>query len=137
MSEQSWLFAIGTLVAVGAYFSKNLIFEPLLNFRKTTGRIHNRLRFHANIITNGEFPKQVVEPIQAELRQLSCDFEEAYWAVAFARELSLVRLIISFNNMDIVASNLIFLSNTTGKNDQIGNNLKKTKEIDKIFGFKL
>ena len=85
MSENGWIFIFGIFAAMIAYFSKNFIFEPLLEFRKVKGRIHNRLKYHSNIITNGEFPVIITKPIREELRQLSCDIEEKYYSIAFVK----------------------------------------------------
>lgn len=122
MTEQAWIFAAGLLAAIGAYFAKNFILDPLLRFREVKGRIQNRLRYHSNIITNGEFPSDIVMPITAELRQLSCDLEEKYYAISFATKLFWLYRIPSRKMLGVVASKLIFLSNSTGRNDRIEKN---------------
>lgn len=122
MSEQALLFTIGIFTATVAYFAKNFIFDPLLEFKKVKGKIQNRLRYHSNIITNGEFPLEVVEPIRTELRQLSCDLEEKYYAIAFGRQLPTFLRIPTSSMLDQIATNLIFLSNSTGSSRHIDKN---------------
>jgi len=129
VSEQGLIFSVGILVAVIAYFAKNFIFEPLLEFRKVKGKIQNRLKYHANIITNGEFPAEIIKPIREELRQLSCDLEEVYYSIALVKTLHFCLGIPNVDELNKIASNLIFLSNSTGS---IRNIDKNCETIDSI-----
>lgn len=129
MTESSWIFLIGIFVAVISYFSKNFVFEPLLEFRRVRGKIQNRLKYHANIITNGEFPIDVIKPIREELRQLSCDLEERYYAVALAKWLPTFLRIPSDKDLSETASSLIFLSNSTGSAKHIDANYNTIESI--------
>jgi|GEM_PF-3828876 len=130
MSEQGWIFSTGIVVAVTSYFAKNFIFEPLLEFRKVKGKIQNRLRYHSSIITNGKFPAEVIKPIREELRQLSCDLEEKYYAIAFGRLMPTFLGIPSQKSLSEIANMLIFLSNSTGSERHIE---KNDETIDSII----
>lgn len=130
MSEQGILFLVGLISALIAYFSKNFIFDQLLQYRKIVGRVRNRLRYHAGIITNDEFPNDVVKPIREELRQLSCDLDESYYAIPFIYVLHRLYLTPSPKDFDIAASQLIFLSNNTGRKNSVD---KNNEAINKIL----
>lgn len=122
MSEQGILFLCGLGAALVAYFSKNFIFDELLAYRKIVGRVRNRLRYHAGIITNDEFPADVVIPIREELRQLSCDLDECYYAIPFVTWLYVIYRVPSPRNFDLAASQLVFLSNNTGRKNSVDKN---------------
>lgn len=124
MNTQNWISIAAILSAVIAYFAKNFIFDQLLTYRKTVGRVRNRLRYHAGIITNDEFPPEIVKPIREELRQLSCDLDECYYAIPFVEKLYMLYLIPSPREFDLAASQLIYLSNSTG----IKNSVEKNDE---------
>ncbi|HRN90111.1 MAG TPA: hypothetical protein PK265_01520 [Candidatus Saccharibacteria bacterium] len=129
MSEQGILFICGLVVALVAYFSKNFIFDQLLVYRKTVGRVKNRLRYHAGIITNDVFPPEITDPIRIELRQLSCDLDECYYAIPFVRKLHKVYFVPSPNDFDKAASQLIFLSNNTGRKNSVDKNDEAMNKI--------
>ena len=137
MSEQGYIFIAGIVVAVAAYFSKNFIFDQLLTYRKTVGRIRNRLRYHAGIITNDEFPVEIAKPIAAELRQLSCDLDESYYAIPFASKLNLFYMLPSANDLNEASGRLIYLSNSTGKKNSVDSNYKAMKKIEELLGIRV
>lgn len=133
MSEQSYIFIAGIVIAVVAYFSKNFVFDQLLAYRKTVGRIRNRLRYHAGIITNDEFPVEITKPITAELRQLSCDLDENYYAVPFVSKLYWLYRLPKQDNLDDAARRLIYLSNSTGNKNSVEGNHKAMEEIERLL----
>ena len=135
MTAQNWISIAAILSAIFAYFLKNFVFEPLLELRKVRGRIQNRLKYHSNIITNGEFPADVIKPIRDELRQLSCDLEEAYFAIVLRRWFPAFLNVPKGEDVSEVARQLIFLSNSTGnsrhimQNDEAMNKIKEKLRI--------
>lgn len=132
MSEQGWIFIAGILVAVISYFSNNFIFDPLLEFNKIKGRIFNKLKYHSNIITNGKFPDEIIKPISKELRELSCDLEERYFAISFKFILLSLLIIPSRNEINEISQDLIFLSNSVGTS-MIDENYKRQENIKRIL----
>ena len=133
MNAQNWISIAAILSAVIAYFAKNFIFEPLLEFKRVKGKVQNRLRYHSNIITNGEFPADIVRPIKEELRQLSCDIEERYYAIAFVKWLFWVLRVPNVSDLSNVARQMIFLSNATGSARHIDKNIAAIEQIDKTL----
>ena len=136
MSEQGWIFAIGIAAAIVAYLAKNFVLEPLMDFRKLRGKIQNRLMYHANIITNDEFPQDFVKPIREELRQLSCDLGEVYFAIPFRSWLWWLFIIPQPKNLDEATRQLIFLSNSTGSKDSVRDNHKSMESVQTILKLK-
>lgn len=122
MSEAWGIFIVSALIAVSSYMSKNFMFEPLLEYRKTKGKIQNRLKYNANIITNGEFPKEIIKPIRSEIRDLSCELEEKYSAISFGKHFPTFLNIPSKQDVSEAAKQLIFLSNSTGTKNVLENN---------------
>lgn len=137
MSEQGISFLIGIIVATISYFSKNFIFSQMLLYRQTVGKIRNRLRYHAGIITNDEFQDAIAKPIREEIRQLSCDLDEYYYSTPFVSKLFWLYRMPSPANLDTVASKLIFLSNTTGKKNTVDKNLQAVEEIKRILNLEV
>lgn len=129
MNAQNWISIAAIISAVIAYFAKNFIFEPLLQFKRVKGKIQNRLKYHSNVITNGEFPIDVIRPIQQELRQLSCDLEERYYSIAFVNKLVWILKVPTPKDLSESAKKLIFLSNSTGSNRHIDQNINSIEEI--------
>lgn len=128
ISEQGWIFVFGIFTAVLSYFAKNLILEPLLDFRKVKGRIQNKLKYHANKVYNKiDFKEEKI--VLSEIRKLSCDIEEAYCAISFRRILVSLKLLISPDDINEVSSWLIFLSNSL---NDIESNEEKRKACDII-----
>ena len=129
MTAQNWISIAAIISAVVAYFAKNFILEPHLEFRRVKGKIQNRLKYHSNIITNGEFPADVIRPIHQELRRLSCDLEERYYSIAFVDRLFRILRVPKPKDLSDIARRLIFLSNTTGSSRHIDHNIDAINEI--------
>lgn len=134
MSEQGNIFITGIIIAVISYFAKNFILQPLFEFRKVKGKIHNRLKYHSNIITNGEFPLTITKPIREELRQLSCDIEEAYYSIPFARYFPTFFVIPTEHDLNLIANNLIFLSNSVGYDNNVEKNYEMVNSVREKLG---
>lgn len=121
MSEQAWLFIAGTAVAVAAYFSKNFIFDQILEYRKVKGRVRNKLKYYANIISNADVNEDTLNEMWTNLRQLSCDLEEKYFATPFIVRVAPFRWFFglpSRSQIDEAAAHLIGLSNGAGRRVQ-------------------
>jgi hypothetical protein len=114
MSEQSWLFSIGALIAVVSYMLKNFVFDPLLEYRKTKGKVQSRLRYRANMILTPSIKTELAQEISQELRDLSCELEEKYTAIAFVRQLWWLWFLPKRRNIAEASKGLIYLSNTVG-----------------------
>lgn len=140
MTETGWIFATGIIIATISYVLKNFTFEPLLEYREVKGKIQNRLKYYSNKITNSGLPEDVVKDARAELRRLSCDLEEKYWAISFKKVLVIIRLLESREIINKTAKSLIYLSNSSNERDteiknhhtieEIKNNLGLFRELD-------
>ena len=114
MSEQGWIFTLGIIAAIAAYLLKNFILEPLLEYRKVKGRIQNRLKYHANVITNSGLTPEQLNPVWEDFRQLSCDLDEAYAAIPFTQRFWWHLRVPSPKSVNEAAEWLIALSNAAG-----------------------
>lgn len=128
MSEQGWIFSTGILVAVVAYFSKNFIFEPLLEYRKVRGRIQNSLKYNANKIFN-HINQDVANDLAEELRRLSCDLEEKYYAIAFRKQLAIMKMLPSAEEIIETSGAFMFIHNSI---NEIESNKEKHEFYDTI-----
>jgi hypothetical protein len=54
----AWVLAIGIVVSVLAYFMKNFVLQPMLEYRAVKGRIQNRLKYYSNVMTNSGLPDE-------------------------------------------------------------------------------
>ncbi len=99
MNENAWLFLIGILLASISYFSKNFIFQPLLEFKEVKGRVQNRLKYNANKIHNAR--PEVLEEVSKESRQLSCDLEEKYYGILFKQPLAYLKVIPKYEILQL------------------------------------
>ena len=131
MSEQGWIFILGIIAAIAAYLAKNFIFEPLLEYRKVKGRIQNRLKYHANIITSSGFALEQLIPVWEELRQLSCNLDEVYATIPFTQRLWWHLRVPSPESINAASAQLIFLSNGAGAEGAVEHNYKSVEEIKK------
>lgn len=129
MNAQNWISVAAILSAVVAYFAKNFIFEPLLEYRSVEGRIQNKLKFYANKIFNTRFSDEVRRQVSTDIRQLSCDLEEKYYAIAFHELLSRCRVLPSNEKISEAARGLMFISSSIG---DIESNREKHKHFDKV-----
>jgi len=115
MTDSEIIFIAGLITAISAYFAKNFIFQPLLEFRGVKGRVQNRLKYNANKIHIGE--TETMAEVSKEFRELSCDLEEKYYAISFKKIVAKTGLIPEMNILSEAAKNLIFLSNKVGSDD--------------------
>lgn len=109
--QETLVLVVGFCASIGAYLSKTFVLEPLLRFRAVKGRIQNRLKFYSNVITNSGLGAETELETRVSLRQLSCDLEEAYYAVGLRSMVSGLGMMPRSDAVENAAINLIFLSN--------------------------
>ncbi len=117
----------GYIAALLAYFAKNFMFEPLLEFKRVKGNIQNRLKYNSNKYFNG-FPPEISRDSFDELRQLSCDLEEKYFAISLKKTFIIARVIPKETILSEVAREMIFISNSP----DLDNNKEKREAFYKI-----
>lgn len=127
MSENWQIALTGYGVAVVTYLAKNFIFQPLLEFRATKGKIQNRLKYNANKYFNG-LPPEISREAFDELRQLSCDLEEKYQMIAWRQILALLWVVPKKNKLSEAARNMIYISNSP----DVDSNEKKHAAFENI-----
>ena len=129
-----------TVVASMAYFLKSFIFDQILEYKKIKGRIRNRLKYYENVICNSGIRKDLVMEAHIEIRQLSCDLEEKYFAIFSLVRLPIIRLAFclpSKKDIDEAVSRLIYLSNSTDcKISEIDRNHKTVVKIRTLLDIK-
>jgi hypothetical protein len=113
MNAQNWISIVAILSAVIAYFSKNFIFQPFIQYKKVVGRTRNRLKYYANVFGN-DVKQKLQNEARKEVRQLSCDLEEAYYAIGWYKFLVWLHLLPLPSSIETAARDLIGLSNSTG-----------------------
>ena len=135
MSEQGWIFTIGIIVAVASYFLKNFVLDHIIRYRSVVGRVRNRLKYYANVFGN-DVRLDLQREVAHEMRQLSCDLEEAYYAISFRKLLSLVRIIPKEDAIDSAARSLIGLSNSTGDSEDPARLHKEQNKVKQLLKIK-
>lgn len=115
----------GTIVFVLGQTLQRFVLEPIQNYKKTIGKIDNKLKFYSNILTNSGFEDNFLAKITDIIRKLSCEIEANYKQIPFNWLLSKMRAIESKKELAEVAQGLIFLSNAGGRS---GNNIEKCDE---------
>lgn len=132
----TWVVAIGVAVSVAAYFAKNFVLQPMLEYRAVKGRVQNRLKYYANVITNSGLPDEMGREASAAMRNLSCDLEEAYYAIGLHDQLSRLRVLPSRAAISGAATSLIYLSNaanTVGSESRNDEELKSVRQTLRIL----
>lgn len=109
----------GTLVFILGQILQRFVLEPIQKYKSTVGRIDNKLKFYANILTNTIFgqDKNMMVEITDTMRNLSCDIESDYKQIPFSAFFSKIRVVESKKDVTRVAQGLIFLSNAGGRRD--------------------
>lgn len=120
----------GVIVFVSGQIINEFIIKPLLNYKKVIAEIDEELIFYSNIYSNaGQFcieHKEICSPASDRLRRLACSFSSAYKQLSAYNKLSVT-------DKDKVMGDLIFLSNSLWRQDNIDHNLNKSEEIRKIL----
>lgn len=117
------VFVVGQLV--NEYFIK-----PYFRYKSVISEIDEELTFYSNIYGNaGQFcidHKDICLPASDRLRRLACDFSSSFYQLILCKN-------ITASEKDKVMGNLIFLSNSLWRQDNIEHNLNKSEEIRKIL----
>jgi hypothetical protein len=119
----------GTLVFVLGQTIQQFILEPVQKYRKTVGKIDNRLKFYSNIITSNIFEndKTMLNEITDSIRNLSCDLESSYKQIPLTKLLASLGVIESEKDVAKAAQALIFLSNAGGRGENKGIGMCETQ----------
>ena len=112
----------GTLVFVLGQILQRFILEPIQSYKKTVGKIDNKLKFYSNILTNTGFNDDLLAKVTDIIRNLSCEIEADYKQIPLNWLLTKMRIIESKNELAKVTQGLIFLSNAGGRD---GNGIEK------------
>lgn len=126
----------GTLVFVLGQILQRFLLEPIKEYKKTVGKIDNKLKFYSNILLNSIFSedKKMIVEITDFMRNLSCEIESAYKQVPLAYWLSKLKIIEEKKDVAKVAQGLIFLSNAGGRGEsRIDKCDEKINEIRRLL----
>jgi len=107
----------GTLVFVLGQILQRFILEPIQSYKKTVGKIDNKLKFYSNVLTNAGFKHEFLADVTDTIRKLSCEIESDYKQIPFSRLLSKLKVIEKHEDVARVAQGLIFLSNAGGRDN--------------------
>ena len=137
MNNQVYYIVLsGTLVFVFGQILQKFFLEPIKDYKKTIGRIDNKLKFYANILTNTGFNQKMLVEITDIMRTLSCDIESDFKQIPLTGFLSRIDLIEEKKEVAEVAQGLIFLSNAGGRSDdrieKCDDRINKIRKILKI-----
>lgn len=120
----------GVIVFVVGQIVNEFLIKPLLNYKKIIAEIDEELIFYSNIYSNaGQFcieHKEICSPASDRLRRLACSFSSAYKQLVMFKKLSVTE-------KNKVMGDLIFLSNSLWRQNNIDHNLNKSEEIRKIL----
>ncbi len=120
-----WVFIGSVVVARLSYLLTNFTLDPLISYKKVVGRIRNRTLFYANIY--GSKINERHDAAHSELRQLSCDLDEAYYAIGFRRMLIWLRVTPNQERISSATHALIGLSNSTHNKNLNHDEVEKLK----------
>lgn len=107
----------GTLVFVLGQILQRFILEPIQGYKKTVGKIDNKLKFYSNILTNTGFNDDLLAKVTDIIRNLSCEIEADYKQIPLNWLLSKLKVVESKKDLAKVTQGLIFLSNAGGRDD--------------------
>lgn len=68
---------VSTIFAIGAYFSKNYIFDPIRSFRAVCWRADGEFSYYQNVLCN-DVQTAITDEALSAMRQLSVDLKVAY-----------------------------------------------------------
>ncbi|HAT72857.1 MAG TPA: hypothetical protein DCS63_08585 [Elusimicrobia bacterium] len=124
----------GVFVFISGETIQRFILDPLKDFKKTIGKIDNKLKFHSNIITSPKLAGDLAPELYKVLRELSCDLESAYKQIPFKTLFRLICILPKHKNVSEAAKKLIFLSNSVNKNGIPRENDAALEEIRENLG---
>ena len=135
LSEQGWIFTIGIIGAIVSYLLKNFVLDHIIHYRSVVGRVRNKLKYYANVFGN-DVQLDLQREATKEVRRLSCDLEEAYYAIGLRKLISTIRVIPNEIAVDSAARGLIGLSNSTGSNSDHERLYKEQNEVKQLLKIK-
>lgn len=120
----------GVIIFVIGQIVNEYLIKPYFNYKKVVAEIDEELIFYSNIYGNaGQFcidHKDICVPASDRLRRLACAFSSVFKQLVICKKISIAE-------KNKVMGNLIFLSNSLWKQNNIEHNLKKSEEISKIL----
>ena len=119
----------GVFVFVFKELIDEYILSPIKKFNGVVGRIDNRLKYYANVITNSGISASSIVESYKVMRELSCELESIYKQISFRQILSLLRFIPAHKLVSESAGKLIAISNAGG---QAGNEVMNGEMIKDI-----
>ena len=99
----------GTLVFTIGQILQKFFLEPIQEYKKTIGKIDNRLKFYHNILTNNTFNKNTIIEITDAMRNLSCDLEANYKQIPLKKVLVNAKLLEPKGDIAKAVQGLIFI----------------------------
>ena len=127
------LVFVGVVMASTSYFLKTFIFEAVVQYRRVVGKIRNRIKFFANTLTSPKADPSKSSKGSVACRELSCDLEEAYFAIPFRGILAHLHIVQTEEAVDTAARSLISLSNSAFDGEPLKNNDQIQKIADSLW----
>jgi hypothetical protein len=108
------------------------VIQPLKDFKKSIGKIDNKLKYYANVIVSGNnLPDEMKLEAAKSIRDLSCELEASYKIIPFKQFLEYRAIIQTKKEIADSARSLIFLSNNTAREGQWNKNADEIAKIRK------
>ncbi|KKR13751.1 MAG: hypothetical protein UT42_C0039G0006 [Candidatus Falkowbacteria bacterium GW2011_GWA2_39_24] len=129
----------GVLVFVISQIISKFFLEPIQKYKAIIGKIDNKLKFYANIITSPGITSEMAQPQKDKylecskvLRDLSCELEENYKQIPFVRIVKLREEISEVAHCLIGLSNGIFNFEDRRNNDDLIKRVRENLNIPKL-----
>ena len=127
----------GVVVFVLGQLLNELLIKPFFKYRDILGKIDRDLTFYSHIYSNAGVHHRdhpIVNEAHEKLRKLSCDLRIVYKSVSWIEYFKIKGWIMSEEQKEKIAVNLIGLSNSLLDHSYIENNLRREREIRKTMG---
>lgn len=121
----------GVVLLIISEYAKIFVFEPIKEYKGIIGKIDNKLKYYAHIITNSGLKDELIQEARKHLRDLSCDLESIYKQVPCP--FNYIFLLPCPKQISQAASTLILLSNIAGENGEELKNNERTSEVRKLL----
>lgn len=126
----------GVLVFTIGQIIQRFLLEPIQKYKAIIGKIDNKLKFYANIITNPGITLKTTQSRKDKylecsnvLRDLSCELEENYKRIPFGEIIKSKEKISEAARCLIGLSNGIFDSGDRGNNDKLIRKIRESLNI--------
>jgi hypothetical protein len=120
----------GTLVFCLSQIIQKFILEPILEYKKTIGKIDNKLKYYSNKIST-ILSKTVLIETSEKVRELSCDLESSYKQIPFNKFFVWIKIIPGKKAIFDSSKSLIRVSNIV-TDKKLNDEIKIIDEIKKI-----